>query len=162
LPQGRALLLRPEKGCGLRVERQRLASLSGSHPLKESSQKVPPAPFSLLAPTEAQTRFVSGFESTQGRKPGVFEAIAYDVASLADVALGVAPQNRSDVRQALAGVNLNAPVSGGHRFDDNRELQRELTVLTIGDEGIAIWAPEPEEEEEEDEAQITSPESTQE
>ena len=114
--------------------------------------------FSLLAPTEAQTRFVTGFESTQGRKPGVFEAIAYDVASLADVALGVGPQDRSDVRQALVGVNLNAPVSGGHRFDDKREIQRELTVLTIGDDGIAIWAPEPEEGEE----QGLSPEPPQE
>lgn len=112
--------------------------------------------FSLLDPTAAQTRFIAGFESTQGRKPGVFEAIAYDIASVADVALSVGPEDRSDVRQALVGVNLNAPVSGGHRFSENRELQRELTVLTIGDEGIAIWAPDPVEDE------ATAPEPPQE
>jgi hypothetical protein len=50
------------------------------------------------------------------------------------------------VRIALNGVNLNAPVSGGHGFDENRELRRDLTVLTVGDEGITIWAPEPEED----------------
>jgi branched-chain amino acid transport system substrate-binding protein len=102
--------------------------------------------FSLLATTEAQTRFVDGFEENQGRRPGVFEAIAYDVASLVDVALSVGPEDRDAVRIALNGVNLNAPVSGGHGFDENRELRRDLTVLTVSDEGIAIWAPEPEED----------------
>lgn len=102
--------------------------------------------FSLLATTEAQTRFVEGFEESQGRKPGVFEAIAYDVASLVDVALSVGPKDSDAVRIALNGVNLNAPVSGGHSFDENRELQRDLTVLTVGDEGITLWTPEPEED----------------
>jgi ABC-type branched-subunit amino acid transport system substrate-binding protein len=102
--------------------------------------------FSLLASTEAQTLFVEGFEESQGRKPGVYEAMAYDVASLVDVALSVGPEDSNAVRIALKGINLNAPVSGGHSFDENRELQRNLTVLTVGDEGITLWTPEPEED----------------
>jgi ABC-type branched-subunit amino acid transport system substrate-binding protein len=100
--------------------------------------------FSLLNESEAQSRFVAGFKESQGRNPGVFEAMAYDVGSLVDVALSVSPKDRSDVRRALVGVNLHAPVSGGHRFDENRELVRSLTIMTVGDNGIEVWAPEPE------------------
>ena len=107
--------------------------------------------FTLLGESTAHQKFVEGFSESQGRPPGIFEAIAYDVASVVDVALSIGPENRSALREALAGVNLNTPVTGGSQFDESRELMRDFTVFTVGDEGIEIWRPE------EDDLPPTSP-----
>ena len=98
--------------------------------------------FTLLNETKAHQVFVDGFTEAQGRAPGIFEAIAYDVAAVVDVALSVGPEDRGALREALAGVNLNTPVTGGSQFDEARELVRDFTVFTVGDEGIELWRPD--------------------
>ncbi len=88
--------------------------------------------------------FISGFRSELGRAPGVLESLVYDVGRLLAVACEEVPGDRADLRQQLAGASIEQPVTGGGAFGATREVERELLVFRIGEEGIERWR-EPEE-----------------
>ena len=95
--------------------------------------------FSKQDHSETNQQFVAAFTEKQGRAPGVFEAIAYDIGGIVDVALSVEHTNRHDVRTALLGVNLSAPITGGKHFSENREWKRDLSIMTVRSKGIEFW-----------------------
>jgi branched-chain amino acid transport system substrate-binding protein len=79
----------------------------------------------------AVSDFVRSYRDLVGRSPSVMDAIGYDTAKLVSVASRTRPEDREAFRVALAGSNLKAPVASGGRFDGDREVARELYVLTI-------------------------------
>ncbi|MCP4809249.1 MAG: ABC transporter substrate-binding protein [Proteobacteria bacterium] len=83
--------------------------------------------------------FAAEFRDAVGRNPGVLDAVAYDTARLVSVAARTQPADRYGVRSALSGANVSAPVSTGGRFDGDREVVRDLYVMTITrDVGITL------------------------
>ena len=83
--------------------------------------------------------FSADFRDAVGRSPGVIDAVAYDTARLVSVAARSMPEDRYALRSSLSGANVAAPVSGGGRFDADREVARELYILTITrDVGITL------------------------
>ena len=95
--------------------------------------------FSKNDHSNTNQQFVRNFTQKQGRSPGVFEAIAYDVGHIVDVALSVEHTNREDVRDALLGVHLSSPITGGKQFAENREWKRDLSIMTVRKNGIEFW-----------------------
>ncbi len=82
------------------------------------------------------------FRADTGRSPNVLDAIAYDTGRLVSVASRSQPDSREAFRNTLSGAALSAPVSAGGRFDANREIVRDLYVLTIKrDAGIRLVHP---------------------
>jgi len=82
------------------------------------------------------------FREASGRSPGVLDAIAYDTGRLVSVAARSQPESREAFRATLSGAALSAPVSSGGRFDADREIVRDLYVLTIQrDAGIRLVEP---------------------
>ncbi len=80
--------------------------------------------------------YVSEFETEIGRKPGVLESLVYDVGRLVAAASIEAPADRAAFRQQLSDATLETSVTGGTGFGATRELERELLVFRIGEEGI--------------------------
>ena len=79
------------------------------------------------------------------RDPGVVDAMAYDAARMVAATVVDSPGHREQARDALAAVELPDTVSCGRSFDEQGEVQRELLVLTVFEETIGLWEPEPEE-----------------
>lgn len=83
--------------------------------------------------------FAQEFRNDVGRSPGVLDAVGYDTGRMVSVAARTQPADRAAFRAALSGANLSNPVAAGGRFDTDREVARDLYVLTITrDVGITL------------------------
>jgi ABC-type branched-subunit amino acid transport system substrate-binding protein len=69
--------------------------------------------------------------------------LAYDTARLLSLAATVAGPDRDALRRALSDVSLSDPAAGGRRFGANREVERDMVVLTIAGSRIREWSGEP-------------------
>jgi hypothetical protein len=49
--------------------------------------------------------------------------------------------DRDAVRKELGQAVLKAPVAGGARFSDDRQVDRKLLIFTLESSGIRPWAP---------------------
>jgi ABC-type branched-subunit amino acid transport system substrate-binding protein len=95
--------------------------------------------FDVTDDSEFIQAFVSTFQGELGRSPGVLESLVYDAGRLLAVAFEQAPDNRADMRQKLSGAQLEQSITGGTSFGATREVERELLVFRIGEEGIERW-----------------------
>ncbi len=100
--------------------------------------------FDVAGPDPSTQAFVDRFRAELGRTPGVLESLVYDVGRLLAVACTEVPTDRGAMRQQLASATLEQSVTGGEAFGATREIERELLVFRIGEEGIERWR-EPEE-----------------
>lgn len=85
--------------------------------------------------------FVSSYTGEYGRTPGVIDAVTYDATRLLTQAVRESDGSRESVRDTLGGVQLKDPVGTGAYFGADREVSRELLVLTVTSTGIRTWTP---------------------
>ncbi len=97
--------------------------------------------FDADANDPAVVAFVDAYTMAFERRPIVLDAVAYDAASVLSVAVQAGGQDRDEIRKQLHDVRLMTPVTGAVGFNDAREVDRKLLVLTVGSERIEPWAP---------------------
>jgi ABC-type branched-subunit amino acid transport system substrate-binding protein len=85
--------------------------------------------------------FVSDHRQALGRKPGVIDALTWDATRLLATAVLAGGPDRQAVREELEAARLPSPVAGGARFGDDREVARDIQVLTIDGDSIRAWQP---------------------
>ncbi len=87
--------------------------------------------------------FVGDYKSEFGRPPGILDALAHDTIRITARAVTGAGANREEAKAQLDQVDIADAVAGGGSFGEDREVSRELLMLTIGKNGIGPWvAPE--------------------
>jgi branched-chain amino acid transport system substrate-binding protein len=87
--------------------------------------------------------FAADYKQALGRAPGVIDAVTWDATRLLAAAVLAAGPDRAAVRDELSAARLSQPVATGSRFGDDREVARDLLVLTVGKNDIQPWrAPE--------------------
>lgn len=95
-------------------------------------------------PDDAVRSFVQHFSDAYKRTPGVMEAAGYDVMRLMAVAARTNPASREAYRAALTGAALGTSASRVTRFEEDRELGRDLCVLSVDKEGfVRVYPPMP-------------------
>ncbi len=87
--------------------------------------------------------FIASFRQEFERTPGTVDALGYDAARMVAAAVAQGPGRREAMQELLSAVELPDSVSGGVRFDEQGEVIRILEVLTLGEEAIERWEPEP-------------------
>jgi len=97
--------------------------------------------FSASSRRPGVSTFVSDHRSALGRPPSVIDALAWDATRLLSDAVVAGGPDRIAVRDELAEVRLSAPVAGGGRFGEDREVARNLMILTIDGDTIREWTP---------------------
>lgn len=85
--------------------------------------------------------FLRDYRQSLGRSPGVIDALAWDATRLLQTAVTAAGPDREAVREELSRVVIRDAVSGGTRFDQDRQVKRKLLVLTVDGERIRRWTP---------------------
>jgi ABC-type branched-subunit amino acid transport system substrate-binding protein len=83
--------------------------------------------------------FVDQFHDAHGKdtQPTLLDAVGYDTAGMVrHVIEKNAPKTRDDFTQALSVLNNYDGATGQTRFDDQREAQKPLFLLTIDPKGI--------------------------
>lgn len=93
------------------------------------------------AADEAVRGFVGDYKAEFGRAPQVLDALAHDTTRLTALAVTSAGANREEARRQLDTVRLPDAVAGGPGFGEDREVDRDLLVLTISAQGIVPWVP---------------------
>jgi len=96
---------------------------------------------------EAVKAFISTFKSTVERAPRVIDALTWDATRLLTAAVLEGGDSREAIQEAMTQVEIDDPVAGGQRFNDDREVARAFHVLTIKRSGIEAWTPPPPTEE---------------
>jgi len=104
---------------------------------------------------EGVQAFVSTYQETFERSPSVIDAVTYDTVRILGKAIATGADTRGLVRDAVRTTIIEGPAANGDHFGEDREMARDLLVLTISEEeGIVEWqAPE----EEIPETEITTP-----
>ncbi len=102
--------------------------------------------FLVSSSREPVQRFVADYQTAFGRPPGVIDALTWDAVHLLSGAVIAGGTDRDAVRAELSMSRLDPPVAGGKGFGEDREVDRDLLVLTIDGEAITPWLP-PEEPE---------------
>lgn len=97
--------------------------------------------FSTRSGRPGVREFVDSHRGALGRPPSVLDALAWDSTHIMAQAVVAGGPDRVAVRDELGEVKLSAPVAGGGRFGDNREVSRSLLVLTISGDEIREWSP---------------------
>ncbi len=102
--------------------------------------------FDARGDTLVNASFVESFGAEFSRKPGVVDALGYDVGRMVALAVASGVDSRDAMRAALLEVELPDTVTGGKRFDEQREVQRSLLILQVGEERIEPWRERDEED----------------
>ena len=87
--------------------------------------------------------FVESFQTQFDRSPRIIEALAWDATRLLTAAVLEGGDSREAIQDAMIKVEIDDPVAGGRRFNENREVDRRFHVLTIQRDGIEQWTPPP-------------------
>jgi len=97
--------------------------------------------FSPAASRPGVENFVESHRSVLKRAPGVLDALVWDATHLVGEAVLAAGPDRAAVRDELKEVKLASPVAGGGHFGEDREVARDLLVLTVAGDSIREWQP---------------------
>ena len=81
-------------------------------------------------------QFATLFEDEYGHPPAVTDALAWDAVRLISPAVQKGRADRDAILTALSKVCITGPVAGGTHFLPDREVEREMMILTIKPEGI--------------------------
>jgi ABC-type branched-subunit amino acid transport system substrate-binding protein len=84
--------------------------------------------------------FVSDYEASFGRKPGIIDAVTYDTTRLLSLAVKSNTRSRSSLLDALSEAWLPDPVSTGNTFGADRQIRRSPQLMTITTSGIRPWS----------------------
>ena len=87
--------------------------------------------------------FIESFQTQFERAPRIIEALAWDATRLLTAAVLEGGDDREAIREAMTKVEIDDPVAGGRRFNEDREVDRVFHVLTIKRDGIEPWTPPP-------------------
>src|SRR5439155_6145746 len=92
--------------------------------------------------------FVDQFHDANGKdtQPTLLDAVGYDTAGMVrQIIEKNQPKTRDDFTQVLGGLKDYDGATGNTRFDDKREAQKPLFLLTIDPKGIneLPWKPKP-------------------
>jgi branched-chain amino acid transport system substrate-binding protein len=79
--------------------------------------------------------FVSAFQKSYGRIPGLLEAEAYDTGLLVQQALAAKPATRDAFREALGQLKGVKAATGESTVSADREVEKPLFFVTITDKG---------------------------
>ena len=90
---------------------------------------------------ETTQSFVADYKQALGRNPGVIDAVTWDATRLLTAAVVAGGPDRAAVREELVAARLSRPVAGGDRFGDDREVARDLVILTVAKDRIREWEP---------------------
>lgn len=80
--------------------------------------------------------FIQGFKSAENRDPMVLDAMAYDATRLVAQAVKAGGKDRAVIRDQLSQARIKGPITRGDHFSADREVERELYVLTLSAQGI--------------------------
>ncbi|MDG1478438.1 MAG: penicillin-binding protein activator [Myxococcota bacterium] len=83
--------------------------------------------------------FVSSYKAEYRREPSVIDAVTFDATRLLAQAVAASDGSRDSVRDSLGGIQLKDPVGAGSHFGADREVSRELLILTVTASGIRAW-----------------------
>ncbi|MCB9780162.1 MAG: penicillin-binding protein activator [Alphaproteobacteria bacterium] len=89
----------------------------------------------------AVVSFKDAYSGAYGRQPVLLDAVAYDAARLLASAVQAGGDDRDEIREKLLEVGIIGPVTQATGFGDDREIERALYVLEIGENRIAPWQP---------------------
>jgi ABC-type branched-subunit amino acid transport system substrate-binding protein len=84
--------------------------------------------------------FVSDYQASFGRKPGIIDAVTYDTTRLLSLAVKSNTRSRSSLLEALGEAWLPDPVSTGSTFGADRQIRRSPQLMTITTSGIRPWS----------------------
>jgi ABC-type branched-subunit amino acid transport system substrate-binding protein len=86
----------------------------------------------------ATQRFVKAYRQAYSSDPSLLEAYGYDSARMVRqlVDSKQAPKSRADFREALANVKDFDGATGKTTFDDKREAQKPLFLLSVDNKGV--------------------------
>jgi branched-chain amino acid transport system substrate-binding protein len=93
--------------------------------------------------TTAVKNFIEIFKGTVERSPRVIDALTWDATRLLTAAVLEGGDDREAIQTAMSKVEIDDPVAGGERLNDQREVDRRFHVLTIKRDGIQLWTPPP-------------------
>ena len=86
-------------------------------------------------------------EKFKGQTPKVFHAVTWDTTRLLATAILAGGPDREDVRNALVQAEIVDPIGAGSRFNEDREVDRQLLLLSIEGDEIVPWVPPADENE---------------
>lgn len=84
--------------------------------------------------------FVTNFSESQGRKPSIYDAMAVDTMRFVIQSTSTVPGSRSEHRTSLKDARMINSITGGIRFSEDRVIDRNLTIYTVGKDGITEWS----------------------
>lgn len=89
----------------------------------------------------AVNAFISSYQGTFNKEPGLIDAVAYDTARLVAAAVQAGGTDREEIRAQLGRVKLSSAVTGAEGFGEDREVRRQMLILRIGRSSIELWDP---------------------
>jgi branched-chain amino acid transport system substrate-binding protein len=92
----------------------------------------------------ATRRFVQAYRQAYPGDPSLLEAYGYDSARMVRQLLDSkqAPRTRADFREALSQLKDFEGATGKTRFDEQREAQKPLFLLSVSNKGVTEVTPE--------------------
>ncbi|MEC8379696.1 MAG: penicillin-binding protein activator [Myxococcota bacterium] len=84
--------------------------------------------------------FVNQFAEEQGRKPSIYDAMAIDTIKFVVQSTSTVPGSRSEHRNTLQNTRITHSITGGIRFTEDRVIDRNFTIFTVGKDGITEWS----------------------
>ena len=85
--------------------------------------------------------FVKDFSESQGRQPSIYDAMAIDALRFVIQSTSSVPGSRKEHRSNIQNARITNSITGGMRFSENRNIDRNFTIYTIKKEGITEWSP---------------------
>ena len=80
--------------------------------------------------------FVERYRQATGRGPSSLEVYAHDAGAILGAVTGVRPPTREDFREALSGAEVEGTVTGVAGFNEERQANHDIRILTICKDGV--------------------------
>lgn len=93
-------------------------------------------------PRPAVKAFTESYRTKFNDEPDMFAALAYDSANMILAVIGQGAIDRKGIRDGLAGLKDFSGVTGKTAFDENRNVNKELTKLVVKDGKFNLYTKE--------------------
>lgn len=102
--------------------------------------------FTTISSSVGTLNFINDFKDTYGYTPGIIEAQAFDATMMLLESIEKIPEESTNdkvaIKQNLETITYTSGATGSITFDDNREPEKELFLLTVKKRKIAEVVPE--------------------